>query len=220
MTKELCRGLRKDAARNRERVLHAARELFAEKGLEATLNEVAHHASVGVGTVYRRFPTKQDLIDAVFEDGIDKVAALAEAALRKEDSWDGFVWFVEQVCELTATDRGLREVVYSKAYGGSRLESSRLHMTRPLSRLVDRARADGSLRPDIEPTDMPIVSLLAGTVSGWAGHVEPELWRRYVALLIDGMRYRKDQSSLGVDALDDAQMDTAMRRWRPAGDPV
>ena len=211
-----CRGLRKDAERNRQRVLEAARELFAVRGMEATLNDVAHHANVGVGTVYRRFATKEELVEAIFEDGIDQVVCLAEAALRHEDSWDGFVWFVEHLCELTATDRGLREMVYSKAYGGSRVDCARLRLTPPISKLVERARDDGYLRPDVEPTDMPIVSMLAGTVSEWAGHVDPELWRRYVTLLLDGMRHREGQQRLAVDALADEQMDEAMRGWRPA----
>ncbi|WP_019971849.1 TetR/AcrR family transcriptional regulator [Mycobacterium sp. 141] len=213
------RALRKDAERNRQRVLAAARELFAEKGLEATLNDVAHHANVGVGTVYRRFATKEELLDAVFEDGIDRVVALAESGLQNEDSWAGFVWFVGQLCELTATDRGLREMVYSTAYGGCGVESSRLRLIPVISRLVERARVDGYLRPDIEHTDMPILGLLAGTVSEWAGRVEPELWRRYVALLLDGMRYQDGQKRLTVDALDDDQMEMAMNGWHPAGCP-
>jgi AcrR family transcriptional regulator len=212
-----CRGLRKDAERNRQRVLDAARELFAAKGLEATLNDVAQHAKVGVGTVYRRFATKEELVDAVFEDGIDQVVCLAEAALQHKDSWEGFVWFVEHLCELTATDRGLREMVYSTAYGGYGVECARVRITPPMSKLVERARDDGHLRPDIEPTDMPIIGLLAGTVSEWAGHVEPDLWRRYVALLLEGMRHREGQNGLEVGALAPEQMDAAMRGWRPAG---
>ncbi|MGV0741704.1 TetR/AcrR family transcriptional regulator [Mycolicibacterium sp. XJ870] len=214
------RGLRKDAERNRQRVLDAARELFAEKGLEATLNDVAHHANVGVGTVYRRFATKEELLDAIFEDGIDQVVALAESALQNEDSWNGFVWFVEQLCELTATDRGLREMVYSKAYGGCGVESSRLRLVPSISKLVERARDDGYLRPDVEHTDMPILGLLAGTVSEWAGHVKPELWRRYVALLLEGMRHHEGQERLQVDALEEGQMDAAMHGWHPAGCPT
>ncbi|MDT5179295.1 MAG: hypothetical protein QOJ95_3493, partial [Mycobacterium sp.] len=201
----------------RQRVLEAARELFAERGLEATLNDVAHHANVGVGTVYRRFATKDELLEAIFEDGIEQITTLAESALEQEDSWAGLVWFVEQLCELTATDRGLREMVYSKAYGGYRVECARLRVDPPVSQLVERARADGHLRSDIEPTDMPIVSLLAGTVSEWAGHVEPELWRRYVALLLDGMRHHDGQNRLPVDALEEEQMDAAMQGWHPAG---
>ena len=220
MSEQPRRALRKDAERNRQRVLDAARELFAEKGVEATLNDVAHHAKVGVGTVYRRFATKEDLLDAVFEDGIDQIVGLAEAALQQENSWYGFVWFVEHVCELTATDRGLREMVYSSAYGGRRAECSRLRLAPPVSELVARACADGYLRPEVEGTDMPILSLLAGTVSEWAGHVEPQLWRRYVAILLDGLRQRPGQQRLPVDALREDQMDTAMRGWHPAGCPA
>lgn len=214
------RALRKDAERNRQRVLEAARELFAEKGLEATLNDVAHHAQVGVGTVYRRFATKEDLLDAVFEDGIDQIVSLAETALQKEDSWDGFVWFVEKLCELTATDRGLREMVYSSAYGGHRVECSRLRLSPPVSELVERARNDGYLRPEVEGADVPILSLLAGTVSEWAGHVEPQLWRRYVAILLDGLKHHPGHQRLTIDALREEQMDTAMRGWHPAGCPA
>src|SRR5690349_1354053 len=162
------RALRRDAQRNRQRVLDAARDLFAQRGLEATLNDVAHHAGVGVGTVYRRFATKEELLDAIFESAIDQIVALAESALSQQNSWDGFVWFVEQLCELTATDRGLREMVYSTAYGGYSVVCARQRLVPPISRLFDRARVDGYLRPDAEHTDMPILSLLAGTVSEWA----------------------------------------------------
>ncbi len=211
------RALRRDAERNRQRVLDAARDLFAQRGLEATLNDVAEHAQVGVGTVYRRFATKQELLDAIFESAIDQMVALAESALEHPNSWDGFVWFVEQLCELTASDRGLRQMVYSTAYGGYPVECARSRLVPPISHLFERARADGHLRADAEHTDMPILSLLAGTVSEWAGHVEPDLWRRYVALLLDGLRHRDGQTPLPVDALDDDQMDTAMHGWQPAG---
>lgn len=220
MTEEECapsRGLRRDAERNRQRIVAAARELFAARGLEATLNDVAHHAGVGVGTVYRRFATKEELLEAVFEDGIDQVVELAKAAVHVEDSWDGFVWFVEHLCELTATDRGLREMVCSKAYGGYRVECARLRLDPHVTMVVERAREDGYLRGEIEAGDMPILNLLAGTVSEWAGHVEPDLWRRYVALLLEGMRDRDGQARIAVDALKDEQMDAAMRGWRPAG---
>jgi AcrR family transcriptional regulator len=212
-----CRGLRKDAERNKQRVLTAARELFAVKGMEATLNDVAHYAGVGVGTVYRRFATKEELVDAIFEEGIAEVVCLAETALQHSNSWDGLVWFMERQCELAATDRGLREMIYSKAYGGHGVECAREQLVPLVCKLVDRARLDGYLRVDIEHTDTPIIGLLAGTVSEWAGHVDPQLWRRYVALLLDGMRYHPDQKPLGTDALDEDQMHAAMHGWDPAG---
>ncbi|MDF2584543.1 MAG: transcriptional regulator, partial [Mycobacterium sp.] len=135
-----CRGLRKDAERNKQRVLTAARELFAAKGMEATLNDVAHYAGVGVGTVYRRFATKEELVDAIFEEGIAEVVCLAETALQHSNSWDGLVWFMERQCELAATDRGLREMIYSKAYGGHGVECAREQLVPLVCKLVDRAR--------------------------------------------------------------------------------
>ncbi|MGB3892813.1 MAG: TetR/AcrR family transcriptional regulator [Mycolicibacter sinensis] len=211
------RPLRKDAERNRKRILAAARELFAGKGLEPNLNDVAHHAGVGVGTVYRRFATKEELLEAIFEDGVNQLADLAEAALHQPDSWCGLVWYVEQMCAITATDRGLREIAFSKAYGGNRVTAAQERLVPVLKRLVERARADGRLRPDLSDTDMPIFGLLAGTVSEFAGHIDAELWRRYVAILLDGMRYRSDQLPLPVAALDDDGVEAAMRTWEPAG---
>jgi hypothetical protein len=108
-------------------------------------------------------------------------------------------------------------MVYSKAYGGYRVECARQLLDPPITKLVERARADGYLRSDIEPTDTPVISLLAGTVSEWAGHVEPDLWRRYVELLLDGMRRHDGQGRFTVSALKDGQMDAAMRGWTPAG---
>jgi len=212
-----CRPLRKDAERNRKRVLEAARDLFASKGLEPNLNDVAHHAGVGVGTVYRRFASKEELLEAIFEDGINQLADLAESALCQPDPWQGLVWYVEQMCEITATDRGLREIAFSKSYGGDRVTAAQERLVPVQKKLVERARIDGRLRPELSSTDLPLLALLAGTVSEFAGHVDAELWRRYVAILLDGMRDRSDRSPLPVAALDDDGIEAAMQSWEPAG---
>lgn len=219
MTEETRRVLRRDAERNRQRVLDAARELFAEKGLEATLNDVARYANVGVGTVYRRFATKEELLEAIFVDGMDQLTALAEIALQQEDSWQGFAWYVESMCEITATDRGLREIAFSKCYGGDRVKACQERLVPALTKLVERAQDDGYLRPEVSSTDMPLFGLLSGTVSEFAGHVDADLWRRYVAILLDGMRYHDDQGPIPVKALDSDELDTAMQTWEPAGPP-
>lgn len=213
------RPLRKDAARNRTRVLEAARELFAVKGLEPNLNDVAHHAGVGVGTVYRRFASKEELLEAIFEDGLNQLTALAESALRQPDSWQAFTDYTVQMCEVMATDRGLREIAFSKAYGGDRVTAAKDRLSPVVSRLVERAQADGGLRPELSHTDMPVLALLAGTVSEFAGHVDADLWRRYVDVLLDGMRQRGEQQRIPVEALDDDALDTAMQTWEPAGPP-
>ncbi len=213
------RPLRKDAIRNRARVLAAARDLFATKGLEPSLNDVAHHAGVGVGTVYRRFPSKEELLEAIFEDGMNQLATLAECALQQPDSWQGFIGFVDGICTVTATDRGLREIAFSKVYGSSRVLAAQDRLKAATDKVVGRAQADGHLRAGLSSTDMPMFALLAGRVSEFAGNVNPELWRRYVAILLDGVRIRHDQEPLPVEALDDDALDAAMTTWEPAGLP-
>jgi AcrR family transcriptional regulator len=207
--------LRKDAVRNRQRVIDAARDLFATRGIDATLNDVAHHGGIGVGTVYRRFPTKEALIEAIFEDTIDEIAAIVDTGLEFDDSWQGFAWFVEQMCQQTATDRGLREILYGKAGGGNRVAAARTRLVPKIAKLVERAQKDGYLRPDISDTDMPILGLLAGTVGEFAGHVDPELWRRYTAIFLDGLRNHDGQELLPVDALDSDEAAIAMTTSRP-----
>src|SRR5207248_4027407 len=103
------RPLRADAERNRQRILDAARELFADRGLGVTLNDIAHHAGVGVGTVYRRFPDKKQLIDGLFEQRLEDLVALMDLAVSDPDPWRGLSGFLEHALELQAADRGLRE---------------------------------------------------------------------------------------------------------------
>ena len=105
------RKLRVDAARNRQRVLAAAAEVFAERGLDVSLDEVAHAAGVGVGTLYRRFPNKEALVEALFEDKVQNMVVLAHEAEAFEDPWAGFVYFIEHALERQVRNRGLREVL-------------------------------------------------------------------------------------------------------------
>src|SRR5713101_259096 len=94
------RPLRRDAERNRQRILTAASEVFNERGLEVSLDEIARCAGVGVGTVYRRFRTKEELVEALFTERIDSVAAIADEALQAPDPWSGLVSFMEQLTEM------------------------------------------------------------------------------------------------------------------------
>ena len=210
--------LRRDAERNRRRIIEAARELCATRGLEATLNEVAHHANLGVGTVYRRFPTKEALFEAIFEDGVDQLVALAETALEAENSWEGFSWFVQQMTDLTATDRGLREVAFSRACCGGRVDAGRTRLEPVVTKLVERAQRDGYLRPEIRSTDVPLLGLMAGAVSEYSDGLSADLWRRYVAILLQGMRCQPGLDRLPVDALTSDELQAAMYAWPPTGE--
>ncbi|MDG4668108.1 TetR/AcrR family transcriptional regulator [Mycobacterium sp. 236(2023)] len=215
MTEVPCGVLRKDAERNRLRIIEAARDLCATRGLEATLNEVAHHANLGVGTVYRRFSTKRALFEAIFEDGIYQLVAHAETALKSEDSWEGLSQWVWQMCELTATDRGLREIAFSRTDYGARVDAGRTHLQPRIRELVDRAKRDGHLRPEVSATDLPLCGLMAGAVVEYAGGVSGDLWRRYVAVLLQGMRRQSVQKPLPVGPLSEEEMEAAVSTWHP-----
>src|SRR3954468_1396688 len=154
------RPLRRDAERNRQRILDAARAAFAEEGLSVTLDEIARRASVGVGTIYRRFPDKEQLIDALFETRMQEFAAQAEEALHADDPWAGLVRFLERATEQHACDRGFKEVALSGVHGRDRVARARALMFPLVSRLVARAQADGSLRADVDPTDMPLLQMM------------------------------------------------------------
>src|SRR6266540_593039 len=171
------RPLRRDAERNRQRILDAARELFTERGLAVSLNDIAHHAGVGVGTVYRRFPDRVQLIEALFEQRLEQIRELLEAALADPDPWQAFIRFHEQGLELQAADRGLRELLLGAPGAPERLTKLSDQLRPLLAELVERARAAGELRADFEPEDLRVIHLMLSAVID-AGHdIAPELWR-------------------------------------------
>ena len=180
--------LRSDAERNRQRILAAARELFAERGLSVTLNDVAHHAGVGVGTVYRRFPDKAQLIDGLFEQRLEEIVGLMETALADPDPWHGLVGFMEGALTLQASDRGFRELALGSPEGLERLGTIRARMY-PLGQvLVSRAVEAGRLRGDFQPQDVPVIQMMLATVMDATREIEPDLWRRYLAIIVRGIR--------------------------------
>jgi AcrR family transcriptional regulator len=211
------RPLRRDAERNRQRILEVARDAFAEDGLSVTLDEIARRAGVGVGTVYRRFPDKEQLIDALFEERIGEVVALAAAALRCDDAWEGLVSFLEGATAAHADDRGLKEVALSGTHGLERVARARELMLPLVTRLVARAQEQGTLRPDLEPTDLPLLQLMLGSLSECTRDVDPQIWRRFLGILTDGLRTRRDSpSALAPAGLAPEQVQRTMRCWRPS----
>jgi AcrR family transcriptional regulator len=181
------RPLRKDAVRNRELLIAAARAVFAERGLEASLDDVAHRAGLGVGTAYRHFANKYDLAKAVFGAAIDDIVALAEQAAAGADPWAGLVAFFQGTAGAQTADRGLREVLMG-VHDAEQLERVHDRLSAPLRRLVTRAKAAGELREDVEATDIGIVLMMLCTVADVTGDTAPDLWRRYLPMLLDGLR--------------------------------
>ncbi|GAA3540803.1 TetR/AcrR family transcriptional regulator [Amycolatopsis ultiminotia] len=209
------RPLRRDAERNRRRILESAREVFGRRGLDATLDDVAHHAGLGVGTVYRRFPNKEHLVEAMFTERLEDIADLAKQALQVSDPWEAFVGFVWQTVEMHSHDRGLREIMLSTAFGHEHVAEAKARMVPAITQLVERAQAAGQLRSDVVPADLPLLHQMTGSVAEYTGQVAPHLWRRCLALLIDGLRAEPGRASeLPCPELAMDVIDQAMCTWR------
>ena len=209
------RPLRKDAARNRERILAAATEVFAERGLEVTLDDIAHRAGVGVGTVYRRFADKEQLIDALFEQRMDIVATAAEQALELDDAWRALESFLESSLGQQAQDCGLRELIGAGAHGRERVARVRARIEPLVERLVLRAQESGQLRPDVVLQDIWFVQKMVALVMDTTRGVSQDAWRRYLTLLLDGLRTRRDApTQLPVTALGHELVGECLRTAR------
>jgi len=210
------RPLRADAARNRQRILQAASEVFAMRGLDVTLDDIARHAGLGTGTVYRRFANREALVEALFEERITRTVALAERCLLDEDPWRGLVTLIRATCAELSRDRGLRQAMLSSSYDHNRVAEAKARIRPLCAQLVERAQEAGVMRPEIQASDVPFIFLMVGTVADFAGDEAPEVWERYFVLLLDGLRAREGQDPLPVGPLDEEQMSTSMSCWRPA----
>jgi AcrR family transcriptional regulator len=210
------RPLRSDAERNRQRVLGAAGMVFAERGLGATMDEIAARAGVGVGTVYRRYPEKELLIDALFEERIEEFARAGEQALAAEDPWQGLVAYLEFAIAEQAANRGLRDLLLSSTYGHDRVARARERLGPITGQLLERAQKDGTLRADLAVNDVPLLYLMLGAIVDYTRDAEPAAWRRFFTLVEDGLRTRRSEPTrLPTGPLEDDQADEAMRGGSP-----
>lgn len=186
--------LRADAERNKLKIIDCARELLARKGLDITLDDVAARAGVGVGTVYRRFANKQELIDGIFEQRLVEVLSRAEAAANAEDPWEAMVDFFEFMCRHLAADRGLGHVVLGCDDGMDRIAAVRCKLEPTIETVISRAKAAGKLRSDVEPGDLFTLVKMIVAGAEIADEVDPDNWRRYFALVIDSLAAYPDRS--------------------------
>lgn len=208
------RKLRADAARNRARILEAAAAVFADRGLDASLDEVAHHAGVGVGTVYRRFPNKEALVDALFEKKIEDMVALAREAAERSDPWEGFVHFIQQALEWQVRNRGFRQLLLHGDIGCHRVGVAQEIITPLLDGIIERAQAAGTLRADVVANDVPMLVTMLGAVGDYVGCSDPQLWERYLALILDGLAAKRGVCTpLGHPPTQEV-VDEAMHRSR------
>jgi len=205
------RPLRADAERNRRLILDSARDLFACKGLHVGLDEIARHAGVGVGTVYRRFPDKDALIGELFDDRIQTLVSRLDEAATIPDDWEAFRAFVATFAQMQAEDRGLKELMFSGDRVG-RKDVAREQIKPRVSAMVGRAQAAGVLRADLAPPDLALVNIMLGTLADAARDVSPDVWKRALTIVLDGLVVaREGVTALPGEPLDTDQIDTTMR---------
>ncbi|MET7769541.1 TetR/AcrR family transcriptional regulator [Nocardia sp. NPDC005366] len=204
------RRLRADAARNQQRIVAAARELFADHGLEITLDDVAERAGVGVGTVYRRFSNKRELIAEVFEQNVTQFAVAAEEASRHPDPWLGLVHLFEYACTHLATNRGFSEVMLELEEDLDRFTSVRDRIKPTIAAVIDRATAAGALAPGVESSDFFALINMVDAVAQFSKPVNPSTWKRYMAIALNGVRSDAvPRQELSVAPLTDEEVEQA-----------
>jgi AcrR family transcriptional regulator len=202
--------LRSDARRNRERLVASARELLASEGVDVSVDEITRHAGLGMGTLYRHFPTKEELVDAVLEDAFAELVELAEQAAAAEDAWAGLTGFMEQALASHAANRGLKDVLATQEHGARR-RAMRERIQPLLRKVVERAQAQGALRPDFTAEDLSLVFWAVGRVIQTTADIAPQQWRRHLGFLLDGLR-ASAATPLPVPALTRRQLARAARR--------
>lgn len=175
---------RRDAERNRSRILAAARTVFAAEGLGASMASVARESGVGIATLFRHFPAKEDLVAAVFADRMDAYAEAAEASLADPDPWHGLTAYIETVSAMQASDYGFADVLTISLPAARGLKKRRDDAYHAVVELIGRAKAAGQLRDDFSPEDMVLLHMAAAGVIGATGGHAPDAWRRVVALMI------------------------------------
>ncbi len=180
--------LRKDAERNRGLLLEAAREVFGEQGIEAPLEEIARRAGVGIGTLYRRFARRDDLLEALFRTKVEEYVRASEEGLAAADPWRGFCAYVERICAMQAADRGFTDVLAATFPRVAGLEARRAEVRANVKALIARAQACGELRLDFVFGDLVWVLTANGSYLQVTRDVAPYAWKRYVALILDALR--------------------------------
>jgi AcrR family transcriptional regulator len=186
---ESATALRADAARNRERIVAAATEVFAERGLEASTAEIAARAGVGEATLFRRFPSKDDLITAIIGVQFEEAAGLAVSCLDEDDPWRGLERFLYEMAARASVDHGIADAAKERCMASPELAAERRRIIDLTGQLVRRAQKAGVLREDIAGQDlMFLMSAIASLGESPFPGLRADLWKRYLGIVLDGLR--------------------------------
>lgn len=179
--------LRRDAQANREQILNAAREIFAEFGIKAPMEQVATRAGVGVATLYRRFPARSDLIAGAFESKMRAYVEATKKALTNPDPWEGFTQLINEVCQMQALDHGFADVLTMTFPESTDIRESCDVVYNDLVEIVKRAKNTGRLRSDFVPEDVPLILVANAGVINATADSAPDVWIRFVALILQSL---------------------------------
>ncbi|WP_328506639.1 TetR/AcrR family transcriptional regulator [Streptomyces sp. NBC_00391] len=180
---------RRDAQRNWELLVAAAHEVFTEQGLEAPLDVIARRAGVGNATLYRHFPSRATLIDAVFHDQLTGTMAVGDRVRNAPDAWTGLNEYLGAVFDTLAADRGTNDLMTTHVRGVDVLEDVHAHNRRTVEFLLGRGRDEGTVRADVTTEDVLFaLAALGRAVPALTAATTPDAWRRPLALLLDSLR--------------------------------
>jgi AcrR family transcriptional regulator len=203
--------LRRDARVNRERLMTAASAAFAEHGIETSLEEIARRAGVGIGTLYRHFPTREALVEAIVDEKLTAWLAAAEAAVGRKDAWRGLEEYLGRLVELQLEHRALREILVHHGASEGRVAATRERMRLLLDGLIARAHEQGALRHDFTRADLAVLSWSLGPVLEATADVAPHAVRRHLHFVLDGLRPAAATCQV-EPPLDRDQLDAGVRR--------
>jgi AcrR family transcriptional regulator len=210
---ETKRPLRADAERNRLRILDAAAELFAERGLQVSLDEVAERAGVGVGTVYRRFADREALVDALLQARVEEFLAMVESAATNPDPWEGLIDFIEAGAEFHGRNRAIKELMFSARGSRDWVDRVRARVRPKVEAMVAEAKRQGKLREDLDVLDVPMLELMLAGAIDFTRDAKPDIWRRMLGIVIDGLKAgRRSPVPLAIKPMDPDELDAAMER--------
>jgi AcrR family transcriptional regulator len=179
--------MRADALRNRQQLLTAAADLFAERGVDVPLDEIARRAGVSIGTLYNHFPNRGALLDAVLPDWVAEVDRLAETALADPDPWRGFAGFMEGLFVIQASSRSMNDAIARTPAGPVDVGAECGRAGGVLASVVNRAREAGVLRPDFDAGDLgTMIGAMSKVIAMSNG--DDAVWRRHLGFVLDGLR--------------------------------
>lgn len=208
------RPLRADAERNRQRIVDAARSLFAERGVDVSVEDIAAAAGVGIGTFYRRFPDRESLVEAVFATKLERAVHSARELLEIEDPWEAFRAFVTTVARMHARDRGLNDVLLSSDRGRERVAAFRATIQPLAGELLERAQAAGALREDVTLFDIAMIHQGVAAIADITRDVSPDYFERTLTLLVDGLARERTTTAMPVPPPDFEQFSAILSRQR------